>query len=77
MNKATLSTTSTLETVTNAFTDHSLIVVKKQNGEMIGPGYIAIMYGGVAFRIYSKNLSKGSHFVRLEEVAEIVIDPVL
>ena len=66
--------TQVLESTTRAFTNHSLVKVKKSNGEVLGPGYIAIMYGDVAFRMYSKNVNEGSHFVRIEEIADLLLE---
>ena len=58
----------------HAFEDRALIRVKKSNGIVLGPGYIAIMYGQVAFRLYPKDVTEGSHFVRLEDVVEVLVD---
>lgn len=58
--------------IKEAFHKHSLIKVKKITGQIVGPGYIAIMYGDVAFRMYSEPVNQGSHFVRIEEIAEIL-----
>ena len=76
MNKATTATShlTVLQQVMNAFTIHQSIRVRKNTGELLGPGYIAIMYGEVAFRMYSKTVSKGSHFIRMEEISEILPD---
>jgi hypothetical protein len=60
-----------LRQITEAFNNHQPITVKKLNGQTVGPGFIAIMYGSVAFRMYPKNAGESSHFVRIEEVAEI------
>jgi hypothetical protein len=62
--------------ISEAFTSHLPITVRKTNGEIIGPGFIAIMYGSVAFRMYPKTTGDMSHFVRIEEVAEIITGSV-
>ena len=77
MAKAATSELTTLQATLNAFSGHALIRVKKTNGELLGPGYIAIMYGQVAFRIYPKDIARGSHFIRMEEVSEILFEPEL
>jgi hypothetical protein len=58
--------------IQEAFHKHSLIKIRKTNGQIIGPGHIAIMYGEVAFRLYSEPVSQGSHFLRIEEIAELL-----
>lgn len=60
-----------LENVLHAFTDHLLISVRKHSGTLLGPGYIMIMYGEIAFR-FQVNESNESHFVRMEEISDII-----
>jgi hypothetical protein len=63
-----------LQNVLQAFTDHLLISVRKQSGTVLGPGYIMIMYGEIAFR-FQVNESNESHFIRMEEIGDIIIHP--
>jgi hypothetical protein len=62
-----------IKQISAAFTDHLPVTVKKINGETVGPGFIAILYGSVAFRMYPKTDAGSSHFVRLEEIVEISV----
>lgn len=73
INKVSISP-SPIQTVMNAFTQHTLINVRKTDGQLLGLGYIAILYGEVAFRMYSKNVKNGSHFIRMEEIADVFAD---
>ena len=59
--------------IIEAFNKHLPVTVKKLNGQTVGPGYIAIMYGPVAFRMYPSNAGETSHFVRVDEIAELTI----
>jgi hypothetical protein len=62
-----------IKQISAAFTNHLPVTVKKINGEIVGPGFIAILYGSVAFRMYPKTDAGTSHFVRIEEIAEISV----
>jgi hypothetical protein len=59
--------------ITEAFNKHLPVKVTKLDGQTLGPGYIAIMYGPVAFRMYPNNAGETSHFVRVDEIAELTI----
>lgn len=61
-----------IEKVIRAFNDHQQITVRKTNGQLLGPGHIMIMYGEVAFRMQLKDTNE-SHFVRIEEIDEIMV----
>jgi hypothetical protein len=60
-----------LDLVTQAFNDHLLIVVRKVNGQVFGPGHIVIMYGEIAFRMKLCD-TNDSFFIRIEEIEEIL-----
>jgi len=58
--------------VMDAFHKHTLVKIRTKQGKVIGPGYIAIMYGEVAFRLYSEPVNHGSYFLGVEEEAEVL-----
>lgn len=66
------SVKANVKLIQEAFHKHMLIKIRKTGGQIVGPGYIAIMYGEVAFRLYSEPVSQGSHFLRVEEIAELL-----
>ena len=66
--------TYSLETAIRAFHQHLTITIKLTNGKVIGPGHIVIMYGDVAFRMQEEK-SNESHFIRIDDVEEIVTKP--
>jgi hypothetical protein len=64
------TTSFCFETALRAFAEHFPITIKLTDGKAIGPGYIVMMYGDIAFRMQEENDS--SHFVRVSEVNELV-----
>ncbi len=63
-----------LEKIHKAFADHKTIKIRKNNGQVLEPGYVMIMYGDIAFRIQPKQVRHESHFIRMDEVRDVVVE---
>ncbi len=63
-----------LEKANHAFADHRLIRILKNDGELLEPGFITIMYGDIAFRVQPSFQDRDSEFVRMADIRDILFE---